>query len=119
MNNGTDFFPRYIDKQRLVGVIEMDEFFAFFGITMGSMVLAYFTDPSSSGLLILGAVSLGLAAVYGLRKLKKNRPDGYTVHLLYKKGIIHPQDNKKDFIKSPYLKEIKTVPYGFTKEFLN
>jgi len=114
-----NFFPRYIDKPRLVGIVEIDEFFLFFGIAFASMVTALALPEGHTGSFILGSMFLGISAAYGLRKLKNNRADGYAIHLFYKKGIIHPSDNKTDELSHSYLKRMRTVPYGFTKELKN
>jgi len=53
------------------------------------------------------------------KKFKNGRPNGYTMQLLYKHGISHPESNPSRLLKYPYLSKNKCVPYGFTKELIN
>ena len=113
------FFPRFIDKPRLIGIFEIDEFMLGFGV-IALIIASSLVFPKLGSLVVMiTAISSGLTAGYFYKKFKKNRPDGYTAHMLYRKGIYHPQDNKVYEIKFPYLKKHRTVPYGFTKELYN
>lgn len=113
------FFPRFIDRPRLIGVFEMDEFILGFGIIFGIIALSLAFPKVGSLIVMLTAIGSGIGAGVAYKKFKRNRPNGYTAHLLYKKGIYHPQDNKTSILKYPYLKKTKTVPHGFTKELYN
>lgn len=115
----TMIFPRYIDKPRMIGMFEIDEFFMAFG-TMIFVLFASLAIPNLSSVItmVLG-MAISIAAAYGYRKFKKNKPEGFVVHYLYVKGIIHPLDYKTALIKYPYLKKHRPVPYGFTKVLYN
>jgi len=113
------FFPRFIDRPRLIGIFEIDEFMLGFGIIAFIIALSLAFPKIGSLAVMLTAISSGIGAGYAYKKFKKNRPNGYTAHFFYKKGIYHPQDNKVQEIKHPYLKNNRTVPYGFTKELYN
>lgn len=112
-------FPRYIDKPRLIGVFEMDEFFISFGV----IVLVYmvsFLIPSADNLYVmLSAIALGVFSGVMYKRFKKGRPDGYTLQVLYRKGIFSQEDDKKALLKYPYLRRLKMIPYGFTTIFYN
>ena len=114
------FFPRYIDRPRLIGIFEFDEFILSF-ITMTAILTLSLALPQLSSLqvmIIAIASGGGVGAVY--KKMKKNMPDGYLIQKLYRLGIYSPGDDKKAYIKYPYLKKIKkVVPYGFTKVLIN
>ncbi len=113
------FFPRFIDRPRLIGIFEIDEFILGFGIIF-LIITASLAFPKMGSLFVmLTAIGSGIGAGVAYKKFKRNRPNGYTAHLLYKKGIYHPQDNKAVLFKYPYLKNTKTVPHGFTKELYN
>ena len=113
------FFPRFIDRPRLIGIFEIDEFILGFAIIAGIIALSLaFPKVGSLGVMIT-AIGSGLGAGYAYKKFKKSKPNGYTAHFLYKKGIYHPQDNKTAELKHPYLKKNRVVPYGFTKELYN
>jgi len=109
------FFPRYIDKPKLVGVFEIDEFFLAFGILALIMAGSLMFPKVGSLPVMLTALFTAGTAAYSYKKFKDNKPDGFTAHWAYKKGIYHPQDNKFAELSYPYLKKNRTVPYGFTK----
>lgn len=113
------FFPRFIDRPRLLGVFEIDEAALTFGIIV-VLIAGSLAVPSVGSLeVILTGVFLGGAAGYFYKKFKKNRANGYTWHQLYKIGAYHPTDNKIAVNSYPYLKNEKAVPYGFITEFYN
>lgn len=113
-------FPRYIDKPRLIGVFEVDEFALFFGIIV-VMVAGSLAFPNlGSTSVMIGSMAIGGFSAYAYKKFKRNRPEGYTVQKLYRTGIFSPTDSKQAYIKYPYLRKIgRVIPYGFTKELLN
>jgi hypothetical protein len=117
MNGTINFFPRYIDRPRLIGIFEMDEFFVFFGSVTGIIALSIAMPSLSSLQTMLGAITTGGVNAVLYKRFKKNRPVGHTLHTFYKKGIWHPQDTK--IPNKPYLKKIRVVPYGFTKTLWN
>jgi len=113
------FFPRFIDRPRLIGIFEIDEFMLGFGIIAG-IITASLAFPTVGSLpVMLTAIGSGGGTGYAYKKFKQNRPNGYTPHFFYRKGIYHPQDNKAAILKYPYLNKNRTVPFGFTKELYN
>ena len=113
-------FPRFIDKPRMIGMFEIDEFFMAFGTMIFILFVSLaFPNVNSTVTMLVGfGVALGVA--YGYRKFKKDKPEGFIIHFFYRKGILHPLDvNKAIFFKYPYLKNNRVVPYGFTKVLYN
>lgn len=120
MASNRSFFPRFIDRPRLIGIFEIDEFFlAFFLMT--AVLAASLLMPSVGSLTVMfSAIILGVGAAVIYSKFKKNRPDGFTLQKLYRSGIYSPGDDKKALITKPYLRKMgNVVPYGFTKELIN
>ncbi len=113
------FFPRFIDRPRLIGIFEFDEFVLTFGIIFAVITSSLAFPQFGSLAVMLGSVTLGVLAGFFYKKFKRNRPNGYTWHYLYKIGAYHPTDNKLAIQKYKYLKKHKAIPYGFTKEFFN
>lgn len=113
------FFPRYIDRPRLVGIFEMDEFMVVFGIILTVIFLSLAFPQVESLFVMLGAIISGLSSGVAYKKFKNNRPNGYTMQLLYKKGIWHPESSPSRYVTYPYLKNNKCVPFGFTKELIS
>jgi type IV conjugative transfer system protein TraL len=120
MENKESFFPRYIDRPRLIGIFEMDEFFLTFFTIMG-VIAASFAFPNSDSLItMLIAFVTGISVGMIYKKFKNKKQSGYTLQYLYRKGLFSPHDNKKDKVLNPYLNRIgKVIPYGFTKYFYN
>jgi len=118
--NYNNIFPRFIDKPRLIGIFEMDEFFLSFGL-MAFTLLASLATPSIDSLVVmLASLTIGLLSGVGYKKFKENRPSGYTIQKLYRSGIFSPHDDKKGMLKYKYLSRItKVVPYGFVRVFYN
>jgi len=120
-NNVQHFFPRYIDRPRLIGIFEMDEFFLAFFI-MVAILAASLAFPNISSLIVMiVAIVTGGTSAKLYSKFKKNRPDGFTLQKLYRKGFFSPSmDDKKAFLKYPYLSKMgPVVPFGFTNELYN
>lgn len=114
-NNEGMFFPRFIDRPRLIGIFEMDEFFLAFFIMILILALSLLFPSTGSLSVMLVAVVSGVSSAYFYSKFKKNRADGYTLQKLYRSGFYSPKDNKKALILNPYLRRIgNTVPFGFT-----
>lgn len=113
------FFPRFIDRPRLIGVFEIDEFFISFGIIAGMITLSLVFPAVGSLWVMIIAIFSGISAGVFYKKFKRNRPNGFTAHLLYKMGAYHPLDNKQAYFTYPYLRKHKAIPYGFTKELIN
>jgi hypothetical protein len=114
------FFPRFIDRPRLIGIFEIDEFFlAFFLMTLILASSLMFPDLGSLTVMLL-SISIGVSSAVIYSKFKKNRPDGFTLQKMYRAGIYSPGDDKKALITKPYLRKMgHVVPYGFTKELIN
>ena len=111
------FFPKFIDRPTLIGIFEMDEFFVAFCVMVLILVGSFlFPDVGSLTVMLVSIASgLGLAVLYS--KFKRNRPDGFTMQMLYRKGIFTPGvDDKQSYIHYPYLRKMgRVVPYGFTQ----
>ena len=116
-NVNAQFFPKFIDRPRLIGIFEIDEFFVAFLTMTSVLALSFFFPDLGSLTVMLISISsgLGLAVLYS--RFKRNRPDGYTVQMLYRKGIFVPGvDDKQSYVHYPYLRKIgRVVPFGFTE----
>lgn len=115
-NESTNIFPIYIDRPRLVGVFEMDEFFLAFFIMTGILAASLAFPNLGSLPVMIAAIASGLGSAIGFGKFKRSRPDGYTLQKLYRSGIFSPSDDKKALITHPYLRHMgkPIIPYGFT-----
>jgi len=114
------FFPRFIDRPRLVGIFEIDEFFIAFGIMTAILAISLAFPNLGSLPVMIAAIASGGGSAVGFRKFKRGRPDGYTIQKAYRAGLFSPGDDKKAYLSYPYLMRIgHVIPYGFTKEFYN
>lgn len=110
-------FPKYIDRQKLFGPLELDEAASIL-VGVFLMLVAGFVFGMNVALsLVLGLVVGGFisAIIHGL---KKNYPDGYIPHSAYRKGLYHPvMDNKALVASHPEVvkKNLKVLPTGFLK----
>lgn len=119
MKEEQNIFPRYIDRPRLIGVFEMDEFFlAFILMTLILALSIAFPNFKSLYVMIL-SITTGVSSAVLYKKFKKGRPDGYTKQSLYRSGLFSPEDDKKAIFFYPYLKRIRVIPYGFVTIFYN
>lgn len=114
------FFPRFIDRPRLIGIFEIDEFFLAFFI-MSSILASSLAFPNIGSLTVMiSAIITGVGSAVAYSKFKKGRPDGYTIQKMYRAGFYSPGDDKKALILNPYLRKMgNVIPYGFTKELYN
>lgn len=113
-------FPRFLDKPRLIGIFEMDEFLVAFGTMVFILSLSLVFPKIPSLYVMIASITIGLTLSVMLKKFKKNRPDGYTLQKAYSTGLFSPSDDKKAFLNYKYLKRLKkVVPYGFTKVLYN
>ena len=114
-------FPRFIDKPRLIGIFEMDEFFVAFGVIVFLLGASLALPQLKSIYVMIFSISSGITSAYLYKKFKGNRPEGYTTQILYRKGILAPEDGiKVALISYKYLSKIgRVVPYGFTKILYN
>ena len=115
---GEGFFPRYIDRPRLIGVFEMDEFMVVFGLIAGIIAGSLAVPQVESLIVMVTAIITGLSSGIAYKKFKNGRPTGFTAHFLYKKGLYHPV-GPQSYISYPYLKDNKGIPFGFTKELIS
>jgi hypothetical protein len=113
------FFPRFIDRPRLIGVFEIDEFFLAFTVIALTIASSLVFPKIGSLPIMLTAIFLGGGSGYLYKKFKKHQSNGYTMHLMYKIGLYYPLDSKVITKKNRYLKENRVIPFGFTKEFYN
>jgi hypothetical protein len=111
------FFPRFIDRPRLIGVFEIDEFFLAFFI-MTAILATSLAFPSIGSLTVmLTAIGVGGGSAVIYSKFKKGRPDGFTLQKAYRAGLYSPGDDPKAYVLKPYLRHMgPVVPYGFSKE---
>lgn len=120
MADNRSFFPRFIDRPRLIGIFEIDEFFLAFFLMTAILALSLIFPSIGSLTVMLVAVIFGVGVAVLYSKFKKNRPDGFTLQRLYRAGMYSPSDDKKALLLRPYLRKMgNTVPYGFTKELIN
>jgi len=120
MENEINVFPRFIDRPRLIGIFEMDEFFIVFGLIAATLVVSLVMPSIDSLYVMIGALTLGLSAGMGYKKFKEGRPTGYTMQKLYRSGLFSPNDDKKGLLLYSYLRKIgRVIPYGFTRVFYN
>lgn len=114
------FFPRFIDRPRLIGIFEIDEFFLAFFLMVLILATSLAFPKIGSLTVMVTAIVVGVGSAAFYSKFKKNRPDGFTIQKLYRAGIYSPGDDKKALILRPYLRKIgNVIPYGFTKELYN
>ena len=118
-NHPRGFFPRYIDRPRLIGIFEMDEFMVVFGFIFAVIFGSLAMPDLASGVVMPISIIGGLLAGVSYKRFKKGRPNGYTMQMLYKKGIFHPEESPTKLVSHPYLKNNKCIPYGFTKELIS
>lgn len=114
------FFPRFIDRPRLIGIFEIDEFFLAFFIMVTILASSLAFPQIESLTVMVTAITTGVGSAVFYSKFKKNRPDGFTLQKLYRAGVYSPGDDKKALILNPHLRNMgNVVPYGFTKELYN
>lgn len=112
-------FPRFIDRPRMVGIFEIDEAALTLFTMVSSVLYGFFTQQSTVIVMPTGLI-VGVFLAMALHKFKANNPNGYTMHLLYKKGIYHPViDNKKILRKDIKKHNLKIIPTGIVKVFFN
>ena len=120
MDHEVNMFPRYIDKPRLIGIFEMDEFFLAFFLMAAILAISLAFPNIKSLYVMVTAIAAGIGSATIYKKFKNNRPDGFTMQRAYRSGIFSPTDDKKALLKYKYLRRLKRmIPYGFTKVFYN
>ena len=111
-----DFFPKYLDKPKLIGIFDMDEFMLIFLSVVIILTLSLATTINSI-VSILGGLGFGFFNLFVYRKIKKKTANGFASHFLYLKGISNPQIVPKHIkMTKPYYKDVKLAPYGFNRE---
>jgi type IV conjugative transfer system protein TraL len=114
------FFPRFIDRPRLIGIFEIDEFFLAFFLMTAILALSLALPNLGSLTVMVSAIVTGVGSAVAYSKFKKGRPDGFTIQKLYRAGFYSPGDDKKALILNPYLRKMgNVIPYGFTKELFS
>jgi len=108
-------FPKYIDRQKMFGPMELDEAFSvLLGVVI--MLLVGFAFNLNVALALIIGLFLGFAIAGVLHGIKSNYPEGFIFHTLYRSGIYHPvRDNKTLVTKYPEVvhKGLKVLPMGF------
>jgi len=110
-------FPRFLDKTRLIGILEIDEFFLAFSLMVAILGLSLTMPQLGSLTVMITAIVIGISSAVGYKKFKKNRPTGYTWHKSYRLGMYHPLDFKINKIVNTSDENLLVVPFGFIKEF--
>lgn len=110
-------FPKYIDRQKLFGPLEMDEAASVLVGIFLMLVMGFVFSLNVALSLILGVV-LGIVVAMMLHGLKQNYPEGFILHSAYRKGLYHPvMDNKTLVASHPEVtkKGLKVLPTGFLR----
>jgi|SaaInlStandDraft_3_1057020.scaffolds.fasta_scaffold180776_1 hypothetical protein len=113
-------FPRYIDKPRMVGILEMDEAFLAVGFIVASVIIGFLFRLDST-MMMMGGLFTGLLSAWLFHKFKIASPDGYTWHFVYRKGLYHPViDNlaRLKFRKDIKKHNLKIIPTGIVTVFI-
>ena len=118
MEHEENVFPRYIDKPRLIGIFEIDEFFLAFGLMSAILAISLVFPNIESLYVMITAIITGVGSAVLYKKFKRGRPDGFTMQTFYRRGIFSPNDDKKGKLFHSYLSKIgRVIPYGFTRVF--
>lgn len=108
-------FPRYIDRTRMVGIFEMDEFFALLAVIIIMLIVGFAVALNVALAMLIGLVIGGLLAAF-MRSIKRNYAEGFIFHMMYRRGIYHPVlDDKMVSAKHPEVarNKLKLLPSGF------
>lgn len=114
-------FPKYIDRQKMFGPLEMDEAISVLVGIFGAIAVGFLFALNVAVALVLG-VFLGLGVASVIRNVKRNFAEGFLFHLAYRKGLYHPAlDDKTMITKHPevVLRGLKIIPTGFYKYLVN
>ena len=107
------YFPRYLARQKLYFVKEVDEWL----IIIGSLVGSFYLFAIFIGITVLVALPMGVAFTYYVNKFyllySKDASPGYLLHLLYDIGLYNPTKNKNDDDDDDDI----DLPYGFERRF--
>lgn len=110
-------FPKYIDKQKMFGPLEIDEAAStLVGIFL--MLIVGFAFSLNVALSLVLGVILGIFVAMALHGLKQNYPEGFIAHMAYRRGYYHPvTDNKALIALHPEVvkKGLLVLPTGFYK----
>lgn len=108
-------FPKYIDRIRMIGMFELDEFFMVIAGVAVMLIVGF-------GLALNVALSMGIGLILGgvvaatLRTIKRSYAEGFLFHLAYRKGLFHPvTDDKTMLAKHPEVakKGLRLMPKGY------
>lgn len=113
-------FPRFIDRPKMIGIFEMDE--AMIGLIpmVLTVLIGFIKGYESSVILILGFLLWIITGVL-VHKFKKNNPNGFMYHYVYRIGLYHPiMSNAKLLLKRKDIRNgAKIIPTGIVKIFIN
>lgn len=108
-------FPRYIDRIRMVGIFEMDEFFVLLGVLVIMLIIGFSIALNVALTMLIGLIVGGSVAAI-MRAVKRNYAEGFIFHMLYRRGVYHPvMDDKTMLAKHPEItrNKLKLLPAGF------
>lgn len=109
-------FFKHLDTPMMMIVFEADEFFLGVFVYLFFLISAALFSINIPGGILLYAL-MGLIAMYGYIKYKKNKPNGYMMSKLYRYGFIEARKFAFKRILSKKEKKFKVLPYGFIREF--
>ena len=110
-------FPKYIDRQKMFGPLEIDEAASVLVGIFLMLVIGFVLALNVALSLVLGVV-LGIFVAMALHGLKQNYPEGFIAHMAYRRGLYHPVTDNKTLIAShPEVtkKGLLVLPTGFLK----
>jgi len=113
-------FPRYVDRPKMIGIFEIDE--AMIGlIPMVIIVLIGFLKGYESSIVLIIGFLLWIGTGFLVHKFKKNNPNGFMYHYIYRIGLYHPiMSNAKIKLKRKDIRDgAKIIPTGIVKIFVN
>ncbi len=113
-------FPKFVDRPKMIGIFEMDE--AMVGlIPMVSVVLIGFVKNYESSIVLILGLVLWVLTGFLVHKFKKNNPNGFMYHYIYRVGLYHPilSNPKLAILRKDIRKGAKIIPTGIVKIFIN
>ena len=108
-------FPRYIDRTKMVGMFEIDEFFFIFFTLIAAIIIGFVIGMNVAAAMASGLFG-GFFIAGGMRTIKRKYAEGFLFHMAYRKGLYHPvKDDKAMIVKHPEVvkKKLKLVPSGY------
>lgn len=114
-------FPKYIDKTKMFGPMEIDEASMILVGLFGSLVVGFMIGANVAASLV-GGVVFGAIGAGILRSIKRRYAEGFLWHMAYRKGLYHPvKDAKTAKLKYPEIsaKKLKVIPSGYIKTLID